>query len=511
MSISTFRCRSEARGLPGSLAFAAIAAMLALLFFQGAYFASSPLGTVTASVQIASSHYESGSLVYTLNGNFSNPTDSDVSIFASRDAAGASRKFVTVLKPRTFSSISFDVSGNLASASGQEGTVSILAYYSDNQSEIISQLALPEPESAPDPGISLQIRNAYGILLPVFLVLFLASMALLASFIKKHSAEASNHGEFTLHSLLIPVFDAKSTLFEKLSVIFANPVLWIDEGLFVLVLLAIIHSQLSAQVGAQEALQIIIFAGIGAGLLPFAYLFGAYLLDFKVAHKPFRFFVAFFMWGAFSAVIAFFANSLLSGIFNFAGFDLASAYGVVFATAVASPLIEEVVKGIGIYLGSRHHAFDSVPTGMLLGFACGIGFSFVENWFYFTSRTTPYELGFAGWVALIIYRSFFNSLSHGIFSGTVGGFIGYIKSHPGFARKYHVGVIPGILFAILLHSIFNSSAIIDTLAISQYNFAFFIFNPFVAVVFNLLFVLVLFMSIKEFWTGSRRAGVKAIN
>lgn len=360
-------------------------------------------------------------------------------------------------------------------------------------------------DSASFLAISNEIKNAYGLLLPIFLVLFLGSMALLASFIRAHSSETSNSGEFTLHSLLIPVFDAKSTLFEKLSVIFVNPVLWIDEGLFVLVLLAIINSQLAASFGAEEALRVIVFAGIGAGVLPFAYLFGAYLLDFRVAKKPFRFFVAFFMWGALSAVAAFFANSLLAGAFSFAGFDLSSVYGVVFATAVASPLIEEVIKGIGIYLGSRHHSFDSVPTGMLLGFACGIGFSFVENWFYFTSRTTPFELGFEGWIALIVYRSFFNALSHGIFSGSVGGFIGYIKSHPGFARKYHLGVVPGILFAILLHSVFNSSAIVDTLAISQYNFAYFIFNPLIAVVFNLVFVFVLFISIREFWVRRRNA------
>ncbi len=504
MRTSTSLSRFEAFRIPkGSFSLILPALLILFAFFSPVSHAAVQPVSVSAQLYVSGVQMASGLETYSIRGNFSNPTPQPVTLYVSQDGVSNSEKFIAALEPATSASISFDVSSN---STLQNSSISVWAYYPDNSKILIAGLGLPANPNYPDKDVSQEIRQAYGFLLPVFLALFLGYLALLAIFVKKHASETSNHGEFTLKSLLMPSFGAKSTLFEKVSAIFTNPVLWLDEALFVLVLLALINSQLSTLAGPDEALRIVCVAGIGAGVLPLLYLIGAYLLDFKVAHKPFRLFFAFFMWGAFSAVIAFFANSILSSALGSFGIDLSSASAVVLATAIASPLIEESVKGFGVYIGSKSRAFDSVPTGMLLGFACGIGFSFVENWFYFTSRTTPFELGFGGWVALIVYRSFFNCLSHGIFTGSVGGFIGYLKGHPAFASKYHFGAVPGVIFAIILHSIFNSSAIIDTLAISQYDFAFFIFNPFVAVVFNLLFVLVLFLSIREFWAGGGKKG-----
>ena len=358
-------------------------------------------------------------------------------------------------------------------------------------------------------SIDQYVTSSYNLAVPAFVALFIVVSILIFIFVRTHGRETENHGEFTMKSLILPMFSSKSTLAEKLSVIFINPVMWFDELLFMLVLLLIISSSLVETYGRQNSLYILILSGIGAALLPAIYLIGAYLLDFRLAHKPFRFFLAFFFWGVFSAVLAFFVTSLYASGLDIAGIGAAGATGFLVA-GVISPVVEEGIKGFGIYIGSRHHAVDNALSGMLLGFATGLGFSFVENWFYFTSRSSPFELGFAGWLSFIVYRSFFNSVAHGIFCSAIGGFLGYLKSHPAFSKNYHVGIWPGLIAAIILHSIFNSSAILDSLAISDLNFPFFIFNPLITVLFDVAFVALLLLAARDLAKSRKTAGLAGV-
>ena len=94
----------------------------------------------------------------------------------------------------------------------------------------------------------------------------------------------------------------------------------------------------------------------------------------------------------------------------------------------------------GVLTLSGHHDYNDTLTGLLLGFSCGVGFAFIENWFYFSAKVNPFDIGFLAWGQLIIYRSFFNTLAHGCFTAATGTLIGFLKSAPKYARlaKYTI-------------------------------------------------------------------------
>jgi len=433
-----------------------------------------------------------------LDVRLSNPADSAQEVYISRldGSTLVPLGLVAKLQPGEIKEASYYLEVKYSGKLSQSSTYYIVSADDTGTLSLATSFTHTEDWLHYKIGIESYLSKAYQTALPLFLAIFATVTIAVILFVQKHSKETSNRGEFTIHSFLLPIFASKLKFQEKLSIVFINPVFWLDELLFMLVLLLVIATNLVSQYGHANAFYILGLAGIGAASFPLLYLLCAYFLDFWVAHKPFRFFLAFFCWGIFSAVLSFFLTSVYTSSADLFGFASLGSATVILA-ALISPLVEELLKGLGVYIGSRHHAFDSAASGLLMGFAVGLGFSFVENWFYFTSRSSPFELGLVGWVSFIVYRSFFNSIAHGIFSAALGGFIGYLKSHPSFQKHYHFGLWPGILAAVTLHSIFNSSAIIDSLAISDYNLPVFVFNPAVTIILDILFAVALVFAIRD--------------
>jgi len=106
-----------------------------------------------------------------------------------------------------------------------------------------------------------------------------------------------------------------------------------------------------------------------------------------------------------------------------------------------------------------------------------VGFSFLENWFYFVARANPFELGLSAWVEFVAYRLLFNSMAHGAFAAAAGAFMGYFKSKPQLAQYAQLAFFPGVFIAIALHALFNISAILDEVTIYSVRKPVFIFNP----------------------------------
>ncbi len=336
---------------------------------------------------------------------------------------------------------------------------------------------------------SLAYANNY--LLPILGLLIIILIAVLLE-IAHHS---ESNPEYSLRTLFFPIFQGRP-IGERIADILTDPFFWIFETACICILLASIYNNITEKVGAETGLMIVILSGIGALVLPLLYIAIARLSE-KYEKKPMRFFFGLFMWGGFSAFLSFVISYAQLPIFNALGLGATAISFSFFATAMLAPIIEELVKGLGILVASWHHEFDDTLSGLLFGFTVGVGFSFVENWFYFTSRTNPFELGAVGWGSLVLYRSFFNSIAHGCFTAATAAAIGYIKSHPKASSFARLGILPGLFAAIVLHVIFNISALLDGFVIATYEAPVFIFNPALVAAMSIMFLAVYVSATRE--------------
>ncbi|MCX8166381.1 MAG: PrsW family intramembrane metalloprotease [Candidatus Micrarchaeota archaeon] len=178
-----------------------------------------------------------------------------------------------------------------------------------------------------------------------------------------------------------------------------------------------------------------------------------------------------FVYGLFIAMIVLFLNEqLLSGVSDFFG---------MFKSLIFSPVMEEFLKGLLIIVLATRKDFVSIKDFALAAILIGLGFAAFENFLYFVAKVSPYIYGMSYWTSLIIYRSVFNLLAHGLFTFSLGFFI-YLYKQGHF--ELHSALPLGLFFAFLTHSMFNFSAIVDVVSIKEFKFPFIIFNPFIVVV-----------------------------
>jgi RsiW-degrading membrane proteinase PrsW (M82 family) len=256
----------------------------------------------------------------------------------------------------------------------------------------------------------------------------------------------------------------------------------------------VIFDSATKAAGQGQGLNIFLLSGLGAFSIPLVYLAASWFFEKREEGKPLRFFAGMFVWGMFAAFLSLVLSSTIVSELRFS--DVAS-YSLL-ATLLIAPIVEETMKGIGVLFMSGHHEYNDALTGLLLGFACGVGFAFIENWFYFASKINPFEIGFVGWGQLILYRSFFNTLAHGCFTAAASIAIGYLRSVGSMRRYARLALAPGIFLAVAIHSIFNISAVADSAVIASRQVTFFIFNPMLIILLAAMFFLVLvFATIDE--------------
>ncbi|MEM2974234.1 MAG: PrsW family intramembrane metalloprotease, partial [Candidatus Micrarchaeia archaeon] len=170
---------------------------------------------------------------------------------------------------------------------------------------------------------------------------------------------------------------------------------------------------------------------------------------------------------------------------------------IVFGSMIISPVSEEVLKAIGVYIMGCHRQTENMLDGLLYGFAVGVGFAAVENWFYFVSKMNPLSIGVEAWLLSILYRSIFNTIAHGCFTAFIGAFIGIIKARPRMEGYHYLGLLPGLFVAIILHMIFNLSAFLDIVAVETFKTAVLFFNPLLVVTVGIGFVILYYFGLVE--------------
>ncbi len=323
----------------------------------------------------------------------------------------------------------------------------------------------------------------------VTLVIIVLLFAVVRYAYRTKSPESVN-GEYTVRTLIAPkVMDRPFE--EKVADLIMHPITLVFELACVGVLVWIMLESLTQANGADDAGKIMLLSAIGSFAIPFLYFAAAWYFEKREEGKPLRFFVGMFVWGMFAAFLSLLVSSGV--ISELRGVDIAPY--VIVTTMLVSPVVEETFKGMGILFMSGHHDYNDALTGLLLGFTCGAGFAFVENLFYFSFKTNPFDIGLVSWATLIIYRSFFNTLAHGCFTAAVSTPIGYARSIRHLKSVARLAFVPGVFLAIAIHSIYNMSALADSFVVDGKMVPFYVFNPMLIILLATMFFLVLVFAV----------------
>jgi RsiW-degrading membrane proteinase PrsW (M82 family) len=180
-----------------------------------------------------------------------------------------------------------------------------------------------------------------------------------------------------------------------------------------------------------------------------------YVLDLY-EREPLSLVIGALLWGAIAATtLAGFANDGW-------GLVVARVGGPEFAArwtaALTAPLVEETLKGIGvvlIYLIAPYE-IDDMMDGFVYGAVCGLGFTVVEDVFYFMGVFGGHPGGvLQGFFVRVVASGLY---SHVLYTGLVGMGIGYVVSRrerEPLGRR--VAVVVGLsALAVFGHFLWNS-------------------------------------------------------
>jgi len=141
------------------------------------------------------------------------------------------------------------------------------------------------------------------------------------------------------------------------------------------------------------------------------------------------------------------------------------AWGQATATGASAPLVEELLKGLGVLLllVLRPDAVRGARDGAFLGAMVGLGFEMVENRHYLTVAAV--QAGVAGlWRGLWV-RGVLAGLKHALFAAITGAGLGWARL-AARGRRRLVVPLGALGAAVVQHGVWNvvaSQAITDAL------------------------------------------------
>lgn len=147
------------------------------------------------------------------------------------------------------------------------------------------------------------------------------------------------------------------------------------------------------------------------------------------------------LWGATVA-------GLVSGIVNSI---VAVSAGEVAATVISAPLVEEAMKGLGVYWALRRREIDSVMDGVVYAGWVAVGFAVVEDFVYFADAAQNDML-----LQVFILRALLTPFAHPLFTAWTGLAIGLAV-----ARNQSVlaNAFWGYGLAVASHAAWNGSLV----------------------------------------------------
>nr|MBA2420935.1 PrsW family intramembrane metalloprotease [Thermoleophilaceae bacterium] len=183
------------------------------------------------------------------------------------------------------------------------------------------------------------------------------------------------------------------------------------------------------------------------------YLGLALLLD-RFEPEPLTLLVLTFLWGAGAASgIALIVNSTGQAIVSQ---TFGSEVGDLYGTSVSAPVVEESAKAIALLAiyKWRRTELDGILDGIVYASMVGLGFAFTENVLYYSRALAEGQDVLAG---TFFARGILSPFAHPLFTSLTGiGFAVAARSKGSGARGLFVAL--GLLGAIVLHAVWNSSA-----------------------------------------------------
>ncbi|MFH1095373.1 MAG: PrsW family intramembrane metalloprotease [Candidatus Micrarchaeota archaeon] len=402
-----------------------------------------------------------------------NPGDQDWTYYllSNQNGTWRSDRVLGVVQPGEEYTFTVDLEASYNGKSHETNSYAVMA--TGNAVPLGRYFKVEEDWSAYENSTRQAVAQGVMVFVPLAGIAIFLILLTMAEWAYTSEAKGEYKDEYTMKTLVLPKVRNRPRK-ELLADILLHPLAWLAELLIVAGMAKLIWDGLVAKAVANPS-DVMLLAGAGALLVPLVYFFLAWVYNEQVERMPLRFLAGMFFFGAACAVAALFINSYYMAI---AGSLLAvdKTLMLLLVSALFAPFVEEFLKGAGLAILLGHHEFSDALHGLHLGFAVGLGFSFVENWFYFASRTDPFQTGLAVWVGLVIYRSFFNSISHAFFSAALGATLGWAKSQD-WGRIAMLAFVPGLATAVALHSIFNITATLDGFWALSSNFAVYVFNP----------------------------------
>jgi RsiW-degrading membrane proteinase PrsW (M82 family) len=218
-----------------------------------------------------------------------------------------------------------------------------------------------------------------------------------------------------------------------------------------LLCLALLALFLGVDVGLRAAALAAVFAAI-----PMFVVVPVFLWLDRFEAEPTRLLVATFLWGAVCAPVgALVFNTGIHRLFVLAGARDAEAMSAV----LSAPPVEEGLKGLAILLVLllRRREFDGVVDGIVYAGMVGAGFAFSENIVYLGRAFD--ENGLQGLTGVFILRCLVGPFAHPLFTACTGIGLGLAASVARTSAARFAFAVLGYAVAILLHAIWNLSAV----------------------------------------------------
>ncbi len=193
--------------------------------------------------------------------------------------------------------------------------------------------------------------------------------------------------------------------------------------------------------------------GIVLAAIPVPIYLGLALLLDRYEPEPFTLLVLTFLWGAgaatgFALIVNSTGQAIVSGTFG-------SDFGELFGSTISAPIVEETAKATALFAiyKWRRTELDGVLDGIIYAAMVGLGFAFTENVLYYSKALAQDENVLAG---TFFARGILSPFAHPLFTAVTG--IGFGLAARSRSTTRGLWVLLGLLGAIVLHAVWNSSA-----------------------------------------------------
>jgi len=181
-----------------------------------------------------------------------------------------------------------------------------------------------------------------------------------------------------------------------------------------------------------------------------------------------------YFWGAVGAIFLSYIGS--NYLLKFIGIFVQNPQTLDYSqTFIAAPLVEEVTKGLFLFFTVQNIKFDNLTDGIVYGGAIGLGFGMTENFLYFIT----YSDTLSQWLTIVVIRTLFSAVMHGVATATFGAMLGYSKFRPTRSKIFYTVI--GLCNAIFIHFAWNITVSFESTALLGFLFLIFSVTIFIVI------------------------------